>query len=177
MATWLAGGGGGIARIQRGTIQIAFNATSNTATLAVPVDVNRSRLVYLGLTGSTDATIAPAVVRVALTNASTVTATVNTTSAGTREIGFEVIEYRPGVVRSVQRGTITTTADVTGTATITSVNTSRATLDWLGFESSGASTGPAAAQIRVTLTNATTVTATGIGSVDRTVGFQVVEWN
>lgn len=178
VSTWLRGGGIGITRIQRGTISIAAGATSNTATLTSAVDITRTRLVYLGMVGGADATVAPVACRVALTDSVTVTATVNTTSAGAaRVVGFEVIEYAPGVIRAIRRGTIATTASATGTDTITAVNVDKSTLDNLGFTTDGASTSPASAQVRVDLTNATTVTVTGIGSVDRTVGYQVVEWS
>jgi hypothetical protein len=142
------------------------------------VDVNRSRLVFLGLVAGADVTVAPVACRVVLTDGVTVTALVDSTSAGTaRVVGYEVIEYAPNVIRAIRRGTIATSASTTGTDTITAVDMDKSTTDHLGFTSSGALTGPASAQVRVDLTNATTVTATSIGSVDRTVGYQVIWWN
>ena len=166
-----------IRSIQRATITIAGGSTSNTATIT-SVDVTNSVLRYLG-TEIAGADTTPDIVacRVAFTNATTITATVNTVGAGNRIVSFEVIEYWPGVLRSVQRGTVTTTGSSTGTATITSVTTTKATLDFLGFTTTyagGTLVGHALAD--VVLTNATTVTANGLGAIDRTVGFQVTEW-
>ena len=179
MSGWLAGGGGGIARIQRGTITIASASTSNTATIAA-VDLSRTRVVLLGMTDEgSDTTVQKTSMRVALTNATTVTATVDAAGAGNRIVSFEVVEYVAGSIRSVQRGTINTGTSASGTATITVVNTARTTLDYLGFTSpySGAAV-PGHSQCRLVLTNATTVTATGLGNLgERTIGYQVVEWS
>lgn len=178
VSTWLRGGGTGIARIQRGTISIAAGATSNTATLTNAVDTTRTRLVYVGMVGANDATVDAAACRLALTDSVTVTASVNSVSgAGSRVVGYEVVEYAPGVIRAIRRGTITVTGSTAGTDTITAVNVDKSTLDYLGFTTDGASTAPATAIVRVDLTNATTVTANGLGSVNRTVGYQVIEWN
>lgn len=177
VSTWLRGGGTGIARIQRDTITITNGTTSNTATLPVAVDTTRSRVVLLGVTAAGDATVDPVACRVALTNGTTVTATVNSVSgSGNRVVAFEVVEYHPGVIRGIRRGTITTTGADSGTDTISTVTTDRSTVDYLGFTTDSVQTGPGAALVRVVLTNATTVTATGVGAVNRTIGYQVVDW-
>jgi len=85
------------------------------------------------------------------------------------------------VINSIQYGTITIATNATsGTATITSVDTSKAALHFLGFSTSQ---NEASNQRRtfayITLTNATTVTATrdnqgSTGTV--TVSFCVVEY-
>ena len=174
----LSGGGGGVKSVQRGTISIAGAATSNTATIT-GVSLTNSVLRYLGTEDqSGDTTPNKVACRIAFTNATTITATVNTAGAGPRVVSFEVIEYNTGVIKSIQRGTVTTTANNTGTATISAVTTTKSTLDFLGFTttySGGTIAGHALAD--VILTNATTVTANGLGSLDRTVGYQVVEWN
>ena len=175
---WLRGGGGGVSSVQRNTITIASGATSNTATLSPAVDVSRSRIVFLGLTDAGgDTTVDKSACRVALTDGTTVTATVGATGTGNRIVAFEVIEYRPGVIWYLKRGTITTTAATSGTDTVAVADTTKATTDYLGFTSdfSGAAV-PGNSQCRVVLTNATTVTATGLGGLNRTVGYQVVEF-
>ena len=175
---WLRGGSGGVARVQRGSIDIAGAATSNTATLTTSVDLARSRIVFLGIHDqSADTTPDKVACRVALTNANTVTATVNTTGAGIRTVKYEVIEYQPGVIRYLKRGTITTTGATTGTDTVAVSDTTKSTVDYLGFTT----TYNAGSQIglglgSVVLTNATTVTFVGQGGIDRTAGYQVVEF-
>lgn len=84
------------------------------------------------------------------------------------------------VINSIQYGTATiSSGNTSGTATITSVDTSKAVLIMLGYTSDSASESPREYLIRITLTNATTVTATkntagtGITSV---VSFVVVEF-
>ena len=64
-----------------------------------------------------------------------------------------------GQIKSIQRGVIASP----GTATITSVNTSKSLLAYLGASATGA---------YVVLTNSTTVTATGAANVS----YQVVEY-
>lgn len=156
--------------VQRGTIAIT-GATSNTATIT-SVDVGNSRLRLLSSNYNATGSARQALVRIALTNATTITATVNTSPAAeTCTASFEIIEYWPGVIRSVQRGTIA----VAGTATIAAVNTAKAELDYLGCEDNS----PSIAfnlQTYVVLTNGTTVTAFPGTNSAQVTGFQVVEW-
>lgn len=77
-----------------------------------------------------------------------------------------------GGIKSIQRGTITAGS----TATITSVNTAKSELRWLGQSGiSGISTGTLAASFfRIELTSATTITASsGTG----TISWELTEWN
>ena len=92
------------------------------------------------------------------------------------------------VIKSIQQGTIAVTTlasglEATATATITSVDTAKAYVVWQGHtvaDIDSAGTGVTLAS-RVTLTNATTVTATGQSSVaggqTLTVGYVVVEFS
>lgn len=177
VSQWLGGGGGGrIRSIQRGTIAIAGAATSNTATINT-VDLPNTRLVWLGVDDdSGDVNSNAVAVRLALTNATTVTATVQDTAGAARNVTFEVIEYYSGAIRSVQRGTLTTTGAGAGTATIASVDTTKATLENLGFTTPDVLTNPGSALASLILTNATTVTLNALGNIDRIAGYQVVEW-
>lgn len=91
--------------------------------------------------------------------------------------------YTPGQIKSIQRGTITIAANQSSaTATITSVDTSKAELRLLGFYVSTMDTDTPTINIRnhvyVTLANATTVSAlrhyadtSGVA----TVSYEVVE--
>lgn len=77
-----------------------------------------------------------------------------------------------GSVKSIQRGTVTITASTSGTATITSVDTSKSELRLLGV-SSGSAGG---ADTRIALTNATTITATNASSVTAVASWELTEF-
>lgn len=161
-----------IRSIQRGTIALAAPALTNTATIT-SVDVNNSRLMYLGTITNADGPDGEAFARVALTNATTITATRGMVDTGDATVSYELIEYWPMVMRTVQRGTIA----VTGTGTITAVTTAKSTLDNLGISSTSITTDPRDTQTYAVLTNATTVTATRTAAADTvTLGYQVIEW-
>jgi hypothetical protein len=168
VSQWLTGGSARIRSIQRGTIAIAAGATSNTATISA-VDEANTRLVFLGVNSTGEGVAREVCCRVALTNATTVTATVNTTGANNRTVSYEVIEYFPGAIRSVQRGSATG-----ATATISAVNTNKATLDFLGSTTNSGGADASESVASAVLTNATTVTVTASGTF--AVGYQVVEW-
>lgn len=73
------------------------------------------------------------------------------------------ISSRMGGIKGIQRGTVTIANDATsGTATITSVTTSKSELRMLGQSGGASSTSFKAAAncVRIELTNATTITAT-----------------
>jgi len=158
--------------IQRGTITIAGGASSNTGAITAVVLTN-SRLKFLGASSTALQQNDNGYCRIALTNTTTITATRGNTPAGTVTANFELIEYWPGVIKSVQRGAITVAADPTDD-TITTVNTGKTEVDYLGFlfDTTAAEL---TTQCRVALLNATTVRAneTTLGGV---VGYQVIEW-
>ena len=166
-----------IRSVQRATITLGPAVGTATATIAA-VSLPDSRLVLTGLyNAGGDTNLYSVACRVTLTNATTVTADVNSTGAGNREVSFEVIEYAPGVVRSLQIGTYTTVASQTGTVAVTAVNTDKSILDNLGFTSNDATTTMANGVFRQVLTNATTVDGKGYGTITRTaVSYQVVEF-
>jgi len=121
--------------------------------------------------------------RVSLTNATTLTFTL-TGGAGTTTAGWQVIEFPPGVLKSVQRGTITLAAGAgSGTATITGVDTAKSVVNILGSSNNDTVTGGYAGGQETTsyavLTNATTVTATrnaAAGAIAMVVSYEVVEF-
>lgn len=80
---------GSIKSIQRGTIAIA-SGTSNTATIT-SVDTAKSILFKLG-EYSTETGINNVLTALALTNATTITAT-RGSSTGTTTVGYQVVEY------------------------------------------------------------------------------------
>lgn len=88
---------------------------------------------------------------------------------------------RLGAINLIQRGTISVAMSLTADATITSVETTRAILGFLGIAMGlNDATPPVAFSARLSLENATTVraTANGVGgsnSSNAVVGYQVVE--
>lgn len=164
-----------IKSIQRGTISITSGATSNTATIAA-VDPNNTRIVFLNTIPPSGGGTETNACRVALTNSTTVTAFVNSTGASDRIVGYEVIEYLPGVIKSVQRGTLATSAAASGTATITAVDMNKATLDHLGYTMTTSANVSTDGWFKLILTDSTTVTGNGLSAYTRTAGYQVIEW-
>ena len=80
-----------------------------------------------------------------------------------------------GIIKSIQRGTINLTSASSGTATISSVTTSKAVLYFLGYDSNNDYIPDAA--VRLSLTNSTTITANKNGSTGiAAVNWQVVEY-
>lgn len=67
-------------------------------------------------------------------------------------------------IKSIQRGVIT--GDTGSTATISSVNTAKTELRWLGFSTSG--TTPNMYYRKIVLTNSTTITMTNSGASGQT---------
>ena len=79
-------------------------------------------------------------------------------------------------VKSVQQGSIALAVVSSNTATITSVDTTRSICLYLG-SSTDATSSAAESDVRVTLTNATTVTANrGSATNNTTVNYTVVEF-
>ena len=166
--------------VQEGTITIGAASLTNTATISA-VDTSRSILVQRGATGSYSGSVTyEGQAWLAFTNGTTVTATRYNNSGYTVAVSYAVIQFAPGVIKSVQRGTYQTAASgTTATATITAVNTSKSFVmdlgqystsyryisDYLGYQN---------------LTNATTVTGTrGMGGSVELIMFwayQVVEF-
>ncbi len=160
---------GFILSVQRGTIVITNPATSNTATITA-VDVNNSRLRMLGMSVNGASTEDKLAAKIVLTNATTITATLNTAGTTNTTVSYEITSYVPGVIKSVQRSTVAAGS----TATITTVNTAKAELDFLGFSTANTNTNIINAS-SIVLTNATTVTGTSVNST-ATISFQVVEF-
>lgn len=85
-------------------------------------------------------------------------------------------------IKSIQRGTITILGtSTTGTATLTSVDTARAELHYLGSHGPNPVGDSYASETRISLTNSTTVTATkkttgSTPSYDHMVSYEVTEW-
>lgn len=164
--------------IQQVSITIADGSASNTATIT-SVDTSKAFIIVQGYSyNSTNEVPAQNLVRVTLTNSTTITATRNTAgSSNAVTVNLVIIDATSSLVSSVQYGTISGTAATSGTATITSVSTSRSAVFFLGntTTSTGAATSPTR-HARVTLTDSTTVTANVSASSTWTASFVVVEF-
>lgn len=170
-----------IASVQRGTISLNA-ATSATATItavntaySVVQFLNYSTTYQNGPNGTQSRDYKP---RLELTNSTTVTASKNLATGSNDTVPYEVIEFMPGAVRSVQKGTIQFSGLASYTATITSVNSAKSLLFHLGSSDPMTNTYdvPNYFNAALVLTNDTTVTAsTGVGS-GLLVGYQVVEF-
>lgn len=162
-----------VKNVYRDTITIAGGSTSNTKTIA-KVDVYNSRVRFLGCS-TNDGTSSEG--RVGLTNETTVTAT-RAGNTNSTVVSFEVTEYWPGVIKSVQRGVITVGAGAgSGTATLSpEVDITKTEVDCLGDTTAdgGAPTNQDN-NGRLTLTDKATVTATHGGTFDWSMGWQVTE--
>lgn len=174
VSQWLSSGSARIKSIQRGSITIADGTASNTATIASVVTEN-ARLVCLGWSSTNVQQADNAFARIALTNSTTITATRGAASTGgATTVSYEVIEYEPGAIKSVQRGTFAVSSAST-TQAITAVATSKSQVDHLGFSHTSA-TATITLTPRLTLTNSTTLTGDTV-TTGAVVGYQVIEWN
>lgn len=122
-----------IASVQRGLVSIAAGATSGTATITA-VSTNDTFLSYMFWedNGTTNTSGDPSTVQcaLALTNGTTLTATrFSAADAFEKYVGYEVIQFRPGVIKSVQRGT----CGIESSVTITSVETNKCTAGMTGW--------------------------------------------
>ena len=169
-----------VRRVQRGFVTIANGVTTGTDTITA-VSVENAELVYVGTENDdASANVYPDLElgRLTFTNSTTITAS-RAGSTGVMVVNYEVLEYHPYVVKSIQRGTLAlvTNGD---TATITAIDVTKSRLTWLGESLSTVATSPnRVRQGRLTLTNATTITgnrnaagATGTINID----WQVVEF-
>lgn len=153
-----------IKSIQRGVTAGLAASTINAVVMA------NSRLRLLGWQNNNDTQDLDFVL-LTFTNNTTITPSA-TTAGGIVGVSFEVTEYQPGVIKSIQRATMGSNT----TATITAVDVTKSEIDFLGNVTSDATLADFA-HCSVRLTNSTTVTSSlagGAGGI--TAGFQVVEW-
>jgi len=139
------------------SIQYGTTSTTGTTTTATitSVDTNNACLIYLGCTSTNSADGGYWTGSCVLTNSTTVTTNYQTTSGETKILGFCVVEYQPGVFKSLQTFSISLISAASATTTITAVNVAKSQIISGGMQTYGAAmTQPG----RVTLTNATTVT-------------------
>jgi hypothetical protein len=167
-----------IRSLQYGTVSIANTAASGTATINT-VDTNNALLIWLGCNNAVGSyTPSSGPVRLAFTNATTITGTRGGTSTAASST-FVVLEYWPGVIKSITRGTIAVSG-TSNTAAVAVVKSQSIPFP-LGWESnSGAASGELDNLFaELTLTTDVLLTATlgaNVSASTITVGYQLVEF-
>ncbi|CAB4187544.1 hypothetical protein UFOVP1601_40 [uncultured Caudovirales phage] len=147
-----------IKSIQYG-ITVANTAATATATIVSVVPEN-TILFFLGCQSNAATAAGHWAGSCVLTNATTVTTTYQA-ATDSRILAFCAVEYYPGVIRSRQSFSISWSGATSSTATITEVNIAKTMLAFGGMQMyQGDQNEPG----RITLTNATTVTATRGGA-------------
>lgn len=165
----------GIKSIQSFTINLT-GVTTGTATITA-VDTSNSFVIFLGSTSAVATAVNRDVGRLALTNSTTVTGTQDVGHNADPTISGMVIECWPGLLKSVQQGTVTLAAAASGTATIAAVTVAKTLLLYEGFSGPiGDLTPHAQATAFVQLTNTTTVTWTAGDVTSMTGAFTAVEF-
>lgn len=163
--------------IQTGTITIAAASASNTATINA-VDTTRSVVFYLGL--STDSTSTSAnniFCGLDLTNSNTVTATRGST-ANSPTVGYAVVEFNPGVVKSIQQKSFTSTSSSTSeTQSITAVDRNNTVLLHNGSYSSTSIESTWFYDVQMTSSTVVTLARSGTSTTSRTVNYTALELN
>jgi len=158
-----------VVSVQSFTVTIAAAGTSGTVTIN-SVDTNRAVIFFDGgLTTNTTAQSTAILVRLALTNATTITATRGAASASFSQVtrGY-IVEFSSDLLDGdVQYGTVTiAAASTSNTATINSISTSRAAPFYLGNSATEAGgTGPNNNSASMVLTDAKTITCTRSGTL------------
>lgn len=146
-----------IKSVQYGTAT-ATSSLTGTATITAVVLAN-SVVMYLGnRTTDTTSFIGRVQSRLDLTNTTTVTCT-SRDAVATKTVSFAVLEFAPGMVKSLQTGTVNiTTGELSKNATITAVDTNKSFLVWNNQDSNTAGTNDQGYSTLILL-NATTVQA------------------
>lgn len=164
---------GFVRSVQRGTATI-LNTFSTVAATITAVDPTWTVVFFVGQTHSALSTVPSNwSCRVALANSTTITP-VRTGTSGNLLVSYEVIEFWPGAIRSVQRGNVNTGS----TATISAVVTTKTVLVWMGQQMTHAGGGGEEATIQgwLTLTNSTTITASATSTGSSEVAYEAVEY-
>lgn len=164
--------------IQRGTISVS-GASSNTATIS-SVTTSRTVLFYSGMrTSVNDTASEDRLAYVALTSATNIRATRKASSAVSCDTVVQVVEFKAGVINSIQRGVLTIATSASSQSTdLTAVNTANSFMSFLGQAYNGNASATSAPFAAVDLVDADTVRATRGGSpvVTLEVSYELVEF-
>jgi hypothetical protein len=136
------------------------NAAVPTVTATIlPVVPENCLLIYQGITSQYSSGLYLSG-RVELTNATTISILGAGNAGALINLAWTVIEFVPGLIKSLQAGVIDLGAAVSATATISPVNPDRCVLLWMGLITAQPDTNGAAIWTRLAITNPTTITAT-----------------
>lgn len=171
VALW--GASSPISSIQRGIVTIA-NAASATTTITA-VDLTRSVIRFIGCNNG-GINQYDMIARLELTNSTTVTGYRFDTSANGTVVGFEVIEYLPGVIRSIQRGSASFVSATPKSVTLTAVDMGKTTVDFLNWRYNDSGAPSTTAFPKLILTSSTNLDGEVQSPVTQEFGYQVVEW-
>jgi hypothetical protein len=177
-------GGGGLPATLIDSVQsvsIASLTTDLTKTATISsVDTTRSTVFYCGQTTTDTASggADPNSVhgRLDLTSATVVTLTKNSTGSAVTANAI-IVQWAVGVMKSVQRGTITLTAAASNTGSVSAVTATNSAVAHLGQSTSLASSAYSSVHSRANLTSSTVVTVTRGGtSSNVTASYEVWEF-
>lgn len=150
-----------------------------TASATVTVDAMDSRsLIFATFRGTATSTGANATnARIIRTNDTTITLQrQSAASSPTVTAEIEIWYATDQLVESVEYGVVAFTAANTATATITSVDTSRTSVVWLGSDSNSATQSAGRQNSDVVLTNSTTVTGNTTNTPTGSTAFMAIQW-
>jgi hypothetical protein len=161
--------------VQRGETFVQNGATSNTATISSVTTAN-SFVNMLGSNSTSTQGMRNAQFTSSLTNSTTVTNTRSLTIDGATST-WQVTEFNPGYVNSIQEKSIALTGVVSNTASISAVTTNESMLFLGGFRDTNGGTITNMLN-SCALTNSTTITAIkGVASGNSTITCTVVDFN
>lgn len=166
--------------VQAGTINLN-GATSGTATITA-VTLAQSLIFMPGMptSATVDGFASSNLARIELTNTTTVTASRFTSEAVAFLVPYVVVQFAPGVLRTVSRGTMDLNGVTSQTATISPSlrDPLKAIAISLGVAVNVNTLNPLNEWIRLTVTSSTVVTGTvnTAQAVSMVQGYQVVEW-
>jgi hypothetical protein len=165
-----------IKSVQRGNISLT-GVDIATGTINAVVTENSVLSWLSSNNGGADPNSQLCQIRIFLTNATTITVT-RQSITNNLDASYEVIEFLPCVLKSIQRGPITiNNGSGTSTATITAVDPNKSLLMWLGTQVQNVSGNANDTYNRLNSTNATTITVTRSGSTNANVtAYQVLEY-
>lgn len=163
---------------QCGTITIPSASASNTATINTVTTAN-SAVFFLGFTGSGASTAAGNFFStLALTNATTVTATRGTAATGfTATVGYCVVDFNSAILKSIQPKSVTlSSANTSDTQAISSVTPGNTILLYNGLTSTNNTLSNLYYNFQLSNATTVTLTRTGTATTARTINFTALEF-
>jgi len=147
----------GVATVQHQMFTSTSAGLSEQHAIPTPVNPARSFIAWGGVRGAST-TEQDFLQKVQLSSSAATTITRNEGSTDTHGLHYNVVEVNQAYINTIQRGTTTIISSaLSGTATITSANTSKTAIAWGGFSTGGDQ--PNEQESTAKITNATTITS------------------